>query len=241
MFEHLELYAGLKMAVGGGKSRVDHIEIEKMIDDVGLMSKRDQMSRNLSGGMKRKLSVAVAFVGGSKCVILDEPTAGVDPYARRGIWDLLLKMKKSRTIMLSTHHMDEADLLGDRIAIISQGRLKCVGSSLYLKSCYGIGYYLTMGKKPKAADARTIPTGGDYVEPFSDDGFESEAHSFSSSSTAAAPASGMASAKKPNVEVSSEGRSLYRTVLSIVPDAKLHEENNRELTFILPYESVGEK
>ena len=102
---------------------------------------------NLSGGMKRKLSVAIAFVGGSKTVILDEPTAGVDPYARRGIWDMLVRYRnKGRTIILSTHHMDEADILGDRIAIISHGKVRCIGSSLFLKSTYGDGYTLTMAK-----------------------------------------------------------------------------------------------
>ncbi|KAI2668143.1 Phospholipid-transporting ATPase ABCA1 [Labeo rohita] len=95
----------------------------------------------------RKLSVALAFVGGSKVVILDEPTAGVDPYSRRGIWDLLLKYRHGRTIILSTHHMDEADILGDRIAIISHGKLCCVGSSLFLKTQLGTGYYLTLVKK----------------------------------------------------------------------------------------------
>uniref|UniRef100_A0A3Q2NNL8 ATPase AAA-type core domain-containing protein n=1 Tax=Fundulus heteroclitus TaxID=8078 RepID=A0A3Q2NNL8_FUNHE len=93
------------------------------------------------------LSVAIAFVGGSRAVILDEPTAGVDPYARRAIWDLILKYKQGRTILLSTHHMDEADLLGDRIAIISHGKLKCCGTPLFLKSSYGDGYKLTLVKK----------------------------------------------------------------------------------------------
>uniref|UniRef100_A0A3B4ADE4 ABC transporter domain-containing protein n=1 Tax=Periophthalmus magnuspinnatus TaxID=409849 RepID=A0A3B4ADE4_9GOBI len=96
------------------------------------------------GGMQRKLSVAIAFVGGSRIVILDEPTAGVDPYARRGIWELLLKYKEGRTIILSTHHMDEADILGDRIAIISHGKMRCCGSSLFLKKQFGSGYYLTL-------------------------------------------------------------------------------------------------
>uniref|UniRef100_A0A3Q1HH29 ABC transporter domain-containing protein n=1 Tax=Acanthochromis polyacanthus TaxID=80966 RepID=A0A3Q1HH29_9TELE len=73
--------------------------------------------------------------------------ARVDPYARRAIWDLILKYKQGRTILLSTHHMDEADLLGDRIAIISHGKLKCCGSPLFLKSTYGDGYKLTLVKK----------------------------------------------------------------------------------------------
>uniref|UniRef100_A0A4W6E3E1 ABC transporter domain-containing protein n=1 Tax=Lates calcarifer TaxID=8187 RepID=A0A4W6E3E1_LATCA len=138
--EHIYFYARLK-----GHSRDEvKIEMDQMIKDVGLPHKRKDLAKNLSGGMQRKLSVAIAFVGGSKIVILDEPTAGVDPYARRGIWELLLKYKQGRTIILSTHHMDEADILGDRIAIISHGKMRCCGSSLFLKKCFGSGYYLTL-------------------------------------------------------------------------------------------------
>eukprot|EP00061_Rhincodon_typus_P010132 g34184.t1 len=126
-----------------------------MIEDLELSNKRHSLVQTLSGGMKRKLSVAIAFVGGSKAVILDEPTAGVDPYARRAIWDLILKYKQGRTILLSTHYMDEADLLGDRIAIISHGKLKCCGSPLFLKSTYGDGYKLTVVKKQP--DSQTSP------------------------------------------------------------------------------------
>ncbi|CAH1774058.1 unnamed protein product [Owenia fusiformis] len=140
--EHLWFYASLK----GMDTKTIQPELEKMVVDIGLPHKVKEESKNLSGGMKRKLSVGIAFVGGSKTVILDEPTAGVDPYARRQIWELLLKYRKGRTILLSTHFMDEADILGDRIAIISQGKLKCCGSSLFLKSRYGSGYYLTMVK-----------------------------------------------------------------------------------------------
>lgn len=64
-----------------------------MIEDLELSNKRHSLVQTLSGGMKRKLSVAIAFVGGSRAIILDEPTAGVDPYARRAIWDLILKYK----------------------------------------------------------------------------------------------------------------------------------------------------
>ena len=138
--EHLWFYARLK---GREPSEV-HEESEKMVDDLVLRHKRDEISKNLSGGMQRKLSIATAFVGGSRTVILDEPTAGVDPYSRRGIWNLLIKHKANRTIIMSTHFMDEADLLGDRIAIINNGKLVCIGSSLFLRSRYGNGYYLTL-------------------------------------------------------------------------------------------------
>uniref|UniRef100_A0A8C2D8D4 ATP-binding cassette, sub-family A (ABC1), member 2 n=1 Tax=Cyprinus carpio TaxID=7962 RepID=A0A8C2D8D4_CYPCA len=141
--EHLWFYSRLK-----GMAEEDiRKEMDKMIEDLELSNKCHSLVQTLSGGMKRKLSVAIAFVGGSRAVILDEPTAGVDPYARRAIWDLILKYKQGRTILLSTHHMDEADLLGDRIAIISHGKLKCCGSPLFLKSTYGDGYKLTLVKK----------------------------------------------------------------------------------------------
>jgi ATP-binding cassette subfamily A (ABC1) protein 2 len=68
----------------------------------------------------------------------------VDPFARRAIWDLILKYKPGRTIVLSTHHLDEADLLSDRIAIISSGELQCVGTTMYLKRKYGEGYNLVI-------------------------------------------------------------------------------------------------
>uniref|UniRef100_A0AAR2KPX3 ATP-binding cassette sub-family A member 2 n=1 Tax=Pygocentrus nattereri TaxID=42514 RepID=A0AAR2KPX3_PYGNA len=147
--EHLWFYSRLK-----GMAEEDiRKEMDKMIEDLELSNKRHSLVQTLSGGMKRKLSVAIAFVGGSRAVILDEPTAGVDPYARRAIWDLILKYKQGRTILLSTHHMDEADLLGDRIAIISHGKLKCCGSPLFLKSTYGDGYKLTLVKKQSDSNA----------------------------------------------------------------------------------------
>uniref|UniRef100_A0A7M4EW38 ATP-binding cassette sub-family A member 2 n=1 Tax=Crocodylus porosus TaxID=8502 RepID=A0A7M4EW38_CROPO len=142
--EHLWFYSQLKSMAEEEIRK----EMDKMIEDLELSNKRHSLVQTLSGGMKRKLSVAIAFVGGSRAVILDEPTAGVDPYARRAIWDLILKYKPGRTILLSTHHMDEADLLGDRIAIISHGKLKCCGSPLFLKSTYGDGYKLTVVKSP---------------------------------------------------------------------------------------------
>ena len=130
----------------------------QLVDVLGLKEKIHCQVRTLSGGQRRKLSVAIAFVGGSKVVILDEPTSGMDPYSRRATWDLLLKYKKDRTIILSTHYMDEADLLGDRIAIIANGRLRCVGSSLFLKSHYGVGYHLTFVKKDATYNASRLAT-----------------------------------------------------------------------------------
>ncbi|KAF7662181.1 hypothetical protein LDENG_00244240 [Lucifuga dentata] len=110
-------------------------------------------SRTLSGGMKRKLSISIAFIGGSRLVVLDEPTTGVDPCSRRSIWDIVIQHKKSRTIIMSTHHLDEAEVLSDCIAFLEKGELKCCGSPFHLKDKLGQGYKLTLTKKMQNAGA----------------------------------------------------------------------------------------
>ncbi|XP_068460547.1 ATP-binding cassette sub-family A member 2 isoform X2 [Clinocottus analis] len=202
--EHLWFYSRLK-----GMAEEDiRKEMDKMIVDLELSNKRHCLVQTLSGGMKRKLSVAIAFVGGSRAVILDEPTAGVDPYARRAIWDLILKYKQGRTILLSTHHMDEADLLGDRIAIISHGKLKCCGSPLFLKSTYGDGYKLTLVKKQSEGRAQ-----GSQLQPPS---------SLSPSSS---------------LSPCSEAR-VTQFIRQFVASCLLVSDSNTELSYVLPSEAV---
>ncbi|XP_010890734.2 ATP-binding cassette sub-family A member 2 isoform X2 [Esox lucius] len=202
--EHLWFYSKLK-----GMAEEDiRKETDKMIEDLELNNKRHSLVQTLSGGMKRKLSVAIAFVGGSRAVILDEPTAGVDPYARRAIWDLILKYKQGRTILLSTHHMDEADLLGDRIAIISHGKLKCCGSPLFLKSTYGDGYKLTLVKRQTEGQdqaAQPPPTQSP------------------SSSSSCSPCS--------------EAR-VTQFIRQFVSSSLLVSDSNTELSYVLPSEAV---
>ena len=79
--------------------------------------------------------------------MLDEPTSGMDPEARRGMWDLLTSLKKDRTILLTTHFMEEADVLGDKIAIMARGKVKCYGSPFFLKKRFGNGYSLQLTKE----------------------------------------------------------------------------------------------
>ena len=105
------------------------------------------MSENLSGGQKRKLQLAMALIADSEIVLLDEPTSGMDLTARRLMWDMLKNNKANRIIILTTHYMQEADVLADRICIISHGKLRCCGSSLFLKARYGTGYYLVFVKE----------------------------------------------------------------------------------------------
>jgi ATP-binding cassette subfamily A (ABC1) protein 3 len=121
-------------------------EINQLLADVDLWDFRDTLACNLSGGNKRKLSVAIALIGNSKLVVLDEPTAGMDLSARRKLWNMLKKYKQGRIIILTTHYMDEADILGDRIGIMNEGELVCLGSPLFLKNRFGTGYTLTVVK-----------------------------------------------------------------------------------------------
>ncbi|XP_071081907.1 phospholipid-transporting ATPase ABCA3-like [Haliotis cracherodii] len=142
--EHMEFFADLK----GCKKHEAKTEVDRIIHEVGLDLKRHTQSQHLSGGQKRKLSVGIALIGGSKIVILDEPTSGMDPAARRQTWDILQRNRQGRTMLLTTHFMDEADLLGDRIAIMAEGVVKCCGTSYFLKKLYGAGYHLVMVKEP---------------------------------------------------------------------------------------------
>ncbi len=118
-----------------------------MLKDVDLWEHRDTLAGQLSGGNKRKLSVAIALIGQSRLVVLDEPTAGMDLGARRKLWNMLKRYKENRIIILTTHYMDEADILGDRVGIMNEGELTCIGTPLYLKNKYGSGYTLTAVKK----------------------------------------------------------------------------------------------
>lgn len=89
----------------GVKSSEISAEVEKMIVAVGLTEKRKDYSKNLSGGQKRKLSVAIAFIGNSRIVFLDEPTSGMDPYSRRFTWNIIRQHKEGRVVVLTTHFM----------------------------------------------------------------------------------------------------------------------------------------
>lgn len=141
--EHIIFFAMLKGYDYQDAER-EAIELTNMFH---LDNRLDHLGNELSGGQRRKLSVGIAVCGGSKFVVLDEPTAGMDPLARRELWDLLASLRKGRSMLLITHYMDEADVLGDRIGIMSLGQMQCCGSSQFLKGHYGAGYQLIFDKK----------------------------------------------------------------------------------------------
>ncbi|XP_050255430.1 ABC transporter A family member 2-like [Quercus robur] len=134
--EHLHLFATIK---GLPRASIKSIG-EKSLAEVRLTEAAKMRAGSYSGGMKRRLSVAIALIGDPKLVILDEPTTGMDPITRRHVWDIIMDAKKGRAIVLTTHSMEEADILSDRIGIMAKGRLRCIGTSIRLKSKFGTGF-----------------------------------------------------------------------------------------------------
>jgi ABC-2 type transport system ATP-binding protein len=101
-----------------------HVAIPELIDDMLLSEKRNSRIKGMSGGQKQRLAIALALVHDPQIIFLDEPTTGLDPQARRTLWDIILRLKeRGKTVVLTTHYMDEAHVLCDRIAIMDQGKL----------------------------------------------------------------------------------------------------------------------
>jgi len=138
--EHVMLFAGMKGIPWKQLAK----EADERLSEVSLIKAQNKLSSAYSGGMKRRLSVAVALVGDPRIVFLDEPTTGMDPVSRRGVWDIIERAKKGRVVILTTHSMEEADVLADTIAIMAKGRLQCIGSAIHLKNKFGAGYQITV-------------------------------------------------------------------------------------------------
>ncbi|OUM66695.1 hypothetical protein PIROE2DRAFT_20138 [Piromyces sp. E2] len=131
--EHYILYTGIKEVVN---------ELDTWLKDIDLLEKRNCEVQYLSTGQKRKLCIGLAFIGDPKYVFLDEPTTGLDPLSRQKIWRLLMKKKRDRVIFITTHYMDEADIIADRKLILNKGTIRCLGSSVYLKKHFQMRYNL---------------------------------------------------------------------------------------------------
>jgi ATP-binding cassette subfamily A (ABC1) protein 3 len=110
IIDHLYLFGQLR-GVSGDRLKAD---VQSMLESLGFPEKAHSAAGTLSGGQKRRLCVGISMVGGNSVVYLDEPTAGLDPVSRRQLWELVQKNRQNRAILLTTHFMDEADVLGDR-------------------------------------------------------------------------------------------------------------------------------
>ena len=107
---------------------------QELLETMGLMERAKDQVRKFSGGMKRRLSIAMALISDPQVLFLDEPTLGLDPQARRAIWDYIAGFKGKKTILLTTHYMEEADVLSDRIGIIDEGKVVALGTPQELKT-----------------------------------------------------------------------------------------------------------
>ncbi|XP_036755843.2 ABC-type organic anion transporter ABCA8 isoform X1 [Manis pentadactyla] len=138
--ENLRLFAKIK----GIQPREVDKEIQRVLLELEMKNIQNILAQNLSGGQKRKLTFGIAILGDPQIFLLDEPTAGLDPLSRHQVWNFLKERRTDRVILLSTQFMDEADILADRKVFLSKGKLKCAGSSLFLKKKWGIGYHLSL-------------------------------------------------------------------------------------------------
>uniref|UniRef100_A0A5F9D4K1 ATP binding cassette subfamily A member 8 n=1 Tax=Oryctolagus cuniculus TaxID=9986 RepID=A0A5F9D4K1_RABIT len=148
--ENLRLFAKIK---GIHPHEVDN-EVKRVLLELEMKNIQDILAQNLSGGQKRKLTFGIAILGDPQIFLLDEPTAGLDPLSRHRVWSFLKERKTDHVILFSTQFMDEADILADRKVFLSKGKLKCAGSSLFLKKKWGIGYHLSLQLNETCAPER---------------------------------------------------------------------------------------
>ncbi|KAH7962532.1 hypothetical protein HPB52_016719 [Rhipicephalus sanguineus] len=140
--EHLVFFAVVKGTPYDGV----RLEVVTLLHDTGLIHYRSDRAVTLSLGQQRRLCAALAIVSKPKVIILDEPTSNMDPEGRREMWELLLKIRRSCAVFLTTQHLDEADVLGDRIIIIANGIIRCIGSPTFLKHRFCTGYRMLVYK-----------------------------------------------------------------------------------------------
>ncbi|KAI3634820.1 hypothetical protein MIR68_007201 [Amoeboaphelidium protococcarum] len=145
--EHLIFFAGLK---GVPQSQLK-AKVSQVLDIVGLLSDRHKLAKQLSGGMRRRLSLAIALIGDPQVLFLDEPSSGLDIVTRRHLWEVFSLVYEARrassdplTVILTTHNIDEADRLCNRVGIMSHGQLNCIGAPDYLKQKFSVGHTLTL-------------------------------------------------------------------------------------------------
>jgi ABC-2 type transport system ATP-binding protein len=112
---------------------------EKLLEELDLIEKKDKLARTLSGGMQRRLNLAMALVHDPEILVLDEPEAGLDPQSRVMVRDYVKSLARQKTIILTTHNMDEAERMADRVAIIDHGKLLTVDTPEALKNTVGAG------------------------------------------------------------------------------------------------------
>ncbi|OAR02023.1 hypothetical protein LLEC1_01615, partial [Akanthomyces lecanii] len=209
--EHLRIFNRLKSP----NHPATKDEIDGLVKTIDLWPKRKALSKTLSGGQKRKLQLGMMLTGGSAVCCVDEVSSGIDPLSRRKLWDILLDERGKRTMILTTHFLDEADLLADHIAILSKGTLRAQGSSVELKDKFGGGYRVNVHK---TATTQQLPT-VDGVK--MKDDFDQVTYIAPSSSLAAAVIKTLESAQIPDYRFS--GPTIEDVFLQVAEEVKDEE------------------
>jgi ABC-2 type transport system ATP-binding protein len=153
--EHLNVWENLSLM--GGIHGIEKEEVGKRSEDLvemmGLTKRAKDRVKKFSGGMKRRLSIAMALVSDPQVLFLDEPTIGLDPQSRRSIWEHIAKLKGKKTIVHTTHYLEEADALADRIGIIDKGKIIALGTSRELKDSISDMQVMAVKAKNLTTDA----------------------------------------------------------------------------------------
>ncbi|KAM4824071.1 LOW QUALITY PROTEIN: ATP-binding cassette sub-family A member 6-like [Urocitellus parryii] len=140
--ENLSLFAKIK----GIRPQEVEQEVQQILLELDMQNIQDNLAIHLSDGQKRMLTFGIAILGDPQVLLLDEPTVGLDPFSRHQVWTFLKERRANHVILFSTQSMEEADILADRKVIMSNGELKCAGSSVFLKRKWGLGYHLSLYK-----------------------------------------------------------------------------------------------
>eukprot|EP00340_Litonotus_pictus_P002523 CAMPEP_0170521774 /NCGR_PEP_ID=MMETSP0209-20121228/7147_1 /TAXON_ID=665100 ORGANISM="Litonotus pictus, Strain P1" /NCGR_SAMPLE_ID=MMETSP0209 /ASSEMBLY_ACC=CAM_ASM_000301 /LENGTH=418 /DNA_ID=CAMNT_0010808841 /DNA_START=2682 /DNA_END=3938 /DNA_ORIENTATION=- len=138
--EHLKYFSILR----GIKIESLENTISEMLVSVNLVKEKDFLSTQLSGGMKRRLSLIISTIGNPEVMLLDEPTTGLDPRSKRLVWELIEKLKENKIVIINTHLMDEAEILSNRICVMKKGNIEFIGNIQELRECYWKGIILTI-------------------------------------------------------------------------------------------------
>lgn len=205
--EHVKTWSQIK---GGNESAQ---EIDDLIRSCDLEAKTNSQARTLSGGQKRKLQLACMFVGNSTVCLVDECTSGLDPLSRRIIWEILLEQRAKRSIVFTTHFLDEVEVLADHIAILSKGKVKCHGAVAELKSQFANGYKVLV---PNSAEQIDVP----YTAELHQDRL---VYSVPDSASAAQLSSAFSKAGVSNVAIA--GPQVEDVFLNVADDIELETRN----------------
>ncbi|GIQ79794.1 ABC transporter A, ABCA [Kipferlia bialata] len=142
--QHFSLFCRIR----GVQRKMEHSVVEGLVKFLDLSPAIDRRADALSGGMRRRLSLGIAMIGSPSVLILDEPSTGLDPMTRRSVWKTIDKAKEHRVLLLTTHNMEEADALSQKIGVMVAGQMQAIGSRFHLKARYGSGYLISVKHAP---------------------------------------------------------------------------------------------